>query len=345
MPKPKLIITNVGNTLWRKVFNDDSNYDSKRLWNEVKNKKLEELCLISPEINSLTKFKLDGTEKLVFITTNTSDSIVCGEVIIKYYQNLGYSAERIVIENFKNTKLKAEFEKGISEYVDTLINTITKYTYSHDKYINVTSGFRSLISYATIIGTVFKCHIFYLYEWSTDLKLLPPFPIDLNTGIFKEHDEFFRKLDNDLIEKEQAMKEFGGYENLQKLIPEILWEEDGMIYLTNFGRILWRRFDSENPLVFISKDVEKALSKSDELRIFLKKFLRGEGESDHHLHTYVGKAKCWKFPAENWRIFYIEEPGKPKKVAQILKHDDYEKYIKEPRDETKLQYKPIRIKI
>jgi hypothetical protein len=133
MPKPKLIITNVGNTLWRKVFNNDSNYESKRLWNEIKSKSLEELCLFSPEINSLTKFNLDGTEKLVFFTTNTSDSIACGEAITEYYQDLGFSAEKVVIENLKSTKIKAEFEKGISEYVDTLINTITKYAYSHDK--------------------------------------------------------------------------------------------------------------------------------------------------------------------------------------------------------------------
>lgn len=307
---------------------EDNDFDTARLYNKMKQFDNSELQKKSPEINSLSKFQLDGTEQLIFISTNTPVSIACGEALSKYYRNNDFKTTLITLENFTGKETKTQFRKGIAEYVNVVLKLVsdgnTKYYY--DTYINVTSGYRSLIPYSTIIGTVFNCNIFYLYETYNHIETLPPFPIEFNYSIFDEHEKYFTEISRDLMKKEHVLNYFG-YEKFIELIPQILIEEEGYVYLSALGEILWGKYKSENPLIYVSKDVLKTIEKEPKKKKLIEKMLRNEGEPDHNVILYNGKYKFYKFSAKSERIVYDQNEHGDYHIVRILDHAEYDRYI------------------
>ena len=174
---------------------------------------------------------------------------------------------------------------------------------------------------------------------------LPPFPLNFDYNIFDDNTEFFEKIAYDYTNKEDVLAYFG-YEKMSALTPQVLWEEEGLVRLSEIGRILWGKYNQMNPLIYWSRDVQKAIEKDKELETYIIKMLKGQGENDHQLKQYKGKAKCYKFSAKSHRIFYLKEEGKPYRIAQIFPHDEYERYIDLPNhDETTLEYSTHRVKM
>ncbi|HQC15034.1 CRISPR-associated protein [Mesotoga prima] len=349
MGRQRRVITNVGGTIWfnlKKMYaSPDSELSSSAIVSYLRKMSEDELKKISPEINGLGTFGVNKDDLLIFIATNTDVSKACMEALTELYRSRGINVVTRVVEGLTDDSNTA-FKKGIADYVDLIIGLFDNgEQWSYDNYFNATSGYRSLIPYTTIVAAVFDSRVFYLYENSPHLLELPPFPINFDFEIMEKHSSFFEKVDNDCVPVEEARKEFGN-ELFTKIVPQILLEEDGLVYLSNFGKILWGRYTVSNPEIYLSDSAQKVIDKDPVYLEYIKKMLRNEAEAEHQLHEYVGDAQCYKFPAKGVRVFYIRHGEEPFKIATILRnHDEYERYIRTEQHEATLNYTKARISI
>ncbi|RAM59817.1 CRISPR-associated protein [Mesotoga sp. SC_4PWA21] len=347
MDRQRRIITNIGGTIWfnlkRMYAVPADDLSSSTIVSYLRKVSQEDLKKISPEINGLETFGVSKDDLLIFVATNTEVSRECMEALTDFYRSRGINVVTRVVEGLTDDSSSA-FKKGIADYVDLIISLFDKgEQWAYDTFFNATSGYRSLIPYTTIVAAVFDSRVFYLYENSPHLLELPPFPINFDFAIIEEHSSFFERADKDCIPAEEARKEFG-YDLFTKIVPQVLVEEDGLVYLSNFGKILWGRYTVSNPEIYFSDSALKVVDKEPIYLDYVKKMLRGEGEADHKLHEYVGDAQCYKFSAKGIRIFYIKSGDEPFRIATILKdHDEYERYIKMRQHEADFNYNKTRI--
>lgn len=347
MGRQRRIITNIGGTIW---FNLNRKYSvlanelsSSTILSYLRKMSQEELKRISPEINGLETFGVNKDDMLIFIATNTEVSRECMEALAEFYRSRAVNVVNRVVEGLTDDSSQA-FKKGIADYVDLIISLFDKgEQWVYDTFFNATSGYRSLIPYTTIVAAVFDSRVFYLYENSPFLLELPPFPISFDFAIIEDHSTFFERVERDCLPAEEARKEFGN-DLFTKIVPQVLLEEDGLVYLSNFGKILLGRYTVSNPEIYFSDSALKLVEKDRVYLDYVKKMLRGEGEADHKLHEYVGDAQCYKFSAKGIRIFYIKSDDEPLRIATILKdHDEYERYIKMRQHEADFNYNKTRI--
>ena len=347
MGKQRRIITNIGGTIWLNLKRMNAapadELSSSAIVSYLRKMSQEDLKKISPEINGLETFGVSKDDLLIFIATNTEVSRECMEALTDFYRSRGINVVTRVVEGLTDDSSTA-FKKGIADYVDLIISLFDKGEQcAYDTFFNATSGYRSLIPYTTIVAAVFDSRVFYLYENSPHLLELPPFPINFDFAIIEEHSSFFERADKDCIPAEEARKEFG-YDLFTKIVPQVLLEEDGLVYLSNFGKILWGRYTVSNPEIYFSDSALKVVDKDSVYLDYVKKMLRGEAEADHKLHEYIGDAQCYKFAAKGVRIFYIKSGDEPFRIATILKdHDEYERYIKTRQHEADFNYNKTRI--
>ncbi len=349
MGKIRRIITNVGATIWQRMVREHENsvgeLTGNNILNYIRKMTIDQQKKISPEINGLETFGISKDDLLIFIATNTEVSKACMEALTEFYRSRGISVVTRVVDGLTDDSSKA-FKKGIAEYVDLLISLFDKgEQWTYDNCFNATSGYRSLIPYTTIIAAVFDSRVFYLYENSPFLLDLPPFPINFDFGIMEQHSAFFEKVENDFAPARDAIEEFG-YELFTEIVPQVLLEEDGLVYLSNFGKILWGRYTVSNPEIYFSDSAQKVINRDPIYLDYVKKMLRGEAEAEHQLHEYVGDARCYKFAAKGVRIFYIREGNEPFKIATILtNHNEYERYIRNKQSEADFDYAKTRVNL
>ncbi len=349
MGKQRRVITNIGGTIWfnlKKTYAaPDSDLRSSTIVRHLRKMSAEDLKKISPEINGLETFGVNKDDLLIFIATNTDVSRECMEALTELYRSREINVATRVVGGLTDDSSTA-FKKGIADYVDLIIDLFDNgEQWSYDNYFNATSGYRSLIPYTTIVAAVFDSRVFCLYENSPHLLELPPFPINFDFGIMEQHSAFFEIADKDCVPTEEARKEFG-YELFTKIVPQVLLEEDGLVYLSNFGKILWGRYTVSNPEIYFSDSAQKVIDRDPVYLDYIRKMLRGEAEAEHQLHEYVGDARCYKFPAKGVRVFYMRQEEEPFKIATILRnHDEYKRYIRTEQHEADLNYTKTRVSI
>lgn len=324
------IITNVGKTTYTKSIdiNLKENISSKELFKRIRNKSNNEINNISPEINSLNHFKLEKNDELIFISTNDEIVIKSAEALSEYFKMNGFKVAIKIIESLKDNTEKS-FREGITEYVNYLIDI---FDYAINNYfelcVNVTSGYKSLIPYSTILAAVYNQKVFYLFENSSIVNTLIPFPIDLNYEIIKKYDLFFEKMRiNDFMKEEEILK-YINYNDLHEMLEPIYIEkyEEECYNITPLANILIRKFDIEHPLIYLNKRIEEKLKQyKKDIVDSIRKFLEGAGERNHSLRNYDGKENCFK-GFRNWRMFYIIK-DKRLYVSDFFGHSEYDNYV------------------
>ncbi len=154
--------------------------DSKHDWLEIINKFFEFLKQNpernSAEINSLSYFLKEGkVKKIYLICTDTNAGKLCANTLQKYFRN----ELKISDINFKEARGfgTEDFEKGLLEIRDTILRLIRRHENSHEIYLNATGGFKPESAMMVLLGSLYQLPVYYLYETSRKLVVIPPFPL------------------------------------------------------------------------------------------------------------------------------------------------------------------------
>ena len=161
------------------------------------------------EITSITKLKEKYNDiKVYLIATDTIESVLVCKVLQKILEEKNII---VFFEENKDTiqKLQIKNNKDFKEGLENLIakfHKISNKKYS-DIILNITGGYKVIIPYLTIIGEILEIPIYYIFENSNELILVPQLPIGFDDKVADLYLPYLDKESLSLIDKNQEVKE------------------------------------------------------------------------------------------------------------------------------------------
>ncbi len=221
----KKIITTVGTSLFTN-YNDKNNetlnkeikdepYSEYSEWedeiSDIKNKlisfaKEKNSCA---ELTSIMKLKEKYEDIEVYlIATDTIESVLICEILKKLLDEKNIT---VVFEAKKDTIRELQI-KDNNHFESGLKNLISKFhDISNKKYddmvLNITGGYKVIIPYLTMIGEILEIPIYYIFENSNELILVPQLPIAFDNKVADLYLSYLDKESLSLINKNQKVKE------------------------------------------------------------------------------------------------------------------------------------------
>ena len=243
-----VLICTVGTSLFGHLNNPDS--PELKAACEAKNAKgLSLLLLEQPpdarslgaEINSITSIlsrgRLQGRRRLVFLVSDTPDGAFIGQILRQYYEHSKnpYTFDAVEIhtlEGLTDTDAQLFRTDGLRNLVRAIAKEVKKES-SRRLVINATGGYKAQISFAGMIGQALEIPVCYLFERFSEVIELPPQPISLDVSFWLEHvATFFALNHNELGENPAA-----GDEKFASLVDEIRVNDHTLIGLSAVGQL------------------------------------------------------------------------------------------------------------
>lgn len=304
--------------------------------------KLSEICAELKSIERIiTELQNRGVESFDIILLQ-SDTLL-GEIVGNYVENLVIQRDLKVVSDIRRETVRrfrvsnwVDFKEGVREVFKILAGYASAYEENGEVYegywenlvINITSGYKAAISYLTILGQVFNCEIYYIFEDSDVLLKIPPLPLKVDYDVFREYLKLFVDMDKKgILSLKDYNEDISSVSNLLEYsADEDDLDDDEYFKLNLFGEILWERFKSNYPYVYLSEiawkeyqDLEKTQRGNviESVRRIINNCLNnGPTETCNHQIDSGDKKlpegfRVFKNVSNNIRILYkVEQPDK-----------------------------------
>lgn len=171
----------------------------------------------SAEVNSLerilAKLRSDNYSPqdilIEFLISDTWEGAICGKVLKKYYEKLGYFVNSTTIKGLKYDA-KDFLEQGLL----SLVNEVSEKIFFHVRerkrvIINATGGFKAEAAYITLVGLINRCEVYYIHEKFNAIVNLPPLPIKIDEDFWRKYGDIidYLKEERDLSDARQKFGE------------------------------------------------------------------------------------------------------------------------------------------
>lgn len=144
----------------------------------------------SAETNSLSQILQEGDE-VVLLHSDTEEGAKAADLLESFYKKQGVPCNRVRIAGL-TYEAQGFVDFGLKNFVRTLAGEIRKAANrGKEVIINATGGFKAEIAYATVLGLLFKVHVYYIHERFQEVVVLPPAPMGWDSSLFLWHREFF----------------------------------------------------------------------------------------------------------------------------------------------------------
>lgn len=265
---------------------------------------------VSAEIKSLIKlsnnYKQEGLN-IYFVATDTILSKLAAEIIQstlkEQYPNWVIQEKIEVIEGLA---VHSNDLKSIHSGYQELIKYLNSVTFEGVIY-NISGGYKALIPIMTLIASVKKVNLCYIYEDSNKLIEIPPFPFEYDVSICGPFKELFETLEENTS---ISITDFESYEtdissDIQKssILKSLILKEADQVTFSEIGFIIWEEWKNQQPI-----DLQKTPLKPDQKKISIR--------DDH------GKDKLTDFAKKLINSEYVIEvinslPFNPKETSFI----------------------------
>ncbi|MBO1437221.1 putative CRISPR-associated protein [Meiothermus sp. CFH 77666] len=296
----------------------------------------------SAETNSLTRILHKGDE-IVLLHSDTVEGARAAELLEQYWRQQGVPCSRVRIPGLAY-EAQGFVDYGLKNFVRTLAGEIRKATRAQkDVIINATGGFKAEISYATVLGLVFKVPVCYIHEQFREIVTLPPTPISWDNSLFVWYRDFFDWLS----EGEGGVRPKAEVEPRMAPLPEeaqVLletFELDGKPYmgLSPLGDAYLEAFQTEFeqaqsvPVYFSPKaqatweSLEPAAQ--ERYQKLLQRLRLPNRAANSELKSGGGDALGYPKGHTDERLFYAERDGKLYVFALTRHGPEYERMCRE----------------
>lgn len=226
--------------------------DQKVLLHFLNEHEITQACA---EGNSLKRLmnedKLRQGDRIIFLHSATAEGALCGDALTEYYSLCGFTTKSVEIAGL-NYEHKQFRNSGLKSLVDTLVKLLDRYaspsgSMEEPCMIVATGGFKAEVAYATLTGISYRVPVYYIHEKFDGIVEIPPLPISWDISLVAEYEDLFIELSNMLEErkwKELLRKQLSKH-NLTAIpswLPSIIMREDGMVYLSPAGELLYGEF-------------------------------------------------------------------------------------------------------
>jgi putative CRISPR-associated protein (TIGR02619 family) len=234
------------NTYYQEIYNKVKEYFSERKRETDKTK--PPFRYISAEINSLKAMEqnnlLSKDDEVVLILTETWDGYLCGKILEEYYVDLKLYCDTIIVPGLQVFDAKKFRTEGMPNYVKIIANYWLE---KKDIIINATGGFKALIPYAILLGSILKIKVIYLFENSTELIIFPPLNIDWDLSVWDKHSDILKEINENRITLDDIREKLSE-EDYIKFLPLIDINENNIISLSTLGILYYEASTSKKPI-------------------------------------------------------------------------------------------------
>jgi putative CRISPR-associated protein (TIGR02619 family) len=324
----------------------------------------EDLNKMSAELKSLYKIikseKLDRPD-IYFIYSDTPAGKVVTDILKEYLNksnklNAGSIEMKKIsyLQVFNRMAFENEGIPNLIEYVSEKVNFDYKTgtEYSKNIILNITGGFKAVVPYLTLMGSVFEIPVYYIFEETDELIKLPPMPVRFNYKILEDNLEIINKIAKEKIMDRKTFYELTSNmstKDRKKLETDYMKVIDDLYEFHPIAYILWSKVKQKYLFnIYLSKSArefyENNKNKAPELLISLANPQLRRAHFDPLENTDLNCHKRQK--GLQGRVIYIEGDEKIK-VAEIFHgHDNkYERFLKNPRQSRDYTYEHFIIKI
>lgn len=313
-----VILTTVGTSLLLNARRDNRVQDSEILA-YIKQDPIK----ASAETNSLKRILHKGDE-IVLLHSDTEEGARAAEFLEMYWQQQGVACSRVRIPGLAY-EAQGFVDYGLKNFVRALASQIRKaFKAQKEVIINATGGFKAEISYATVLGLVFKVPVCYIHEQFKEIATLPSTPISWDYGLFVLHGEFFDWLgqgEGRVRPKSEVMSRMAALPEEALLLLEE-FELDGQPYigLSPLGEAYYEAFQGEleqvqSVPIYFSAQAQKTWqslepSNREKFRRVLRNLRLPNRASQSERKSGGGDALVYPMGHVDERVFYAERDGK-----------------------------------
>lgn len=331
----------------------------------------DDLKKMSAELKSIQK--IISYDKLTdfivdFIYTDTLGGEVVTEILEDYLtenKNFNGKINKQLIEGLKIDNRTIFERQGIPNLIEYIIKQIeydevTGNFYSGNLILNITGGFKAVVPYLTLMGNIYEIPVYYIFEDTDELIILPPVPVNYDEEFFDKYKKEINQIDREgLITEDKLNELFEGisWEERERVKTRLLQqdsEEVDCYYLNPIAHIFWKKF-SKNYLfnIYLSDEAKKFYNDKRKRAVeILKKVSNYQlRNSEKHMHNIKGTDLCcYKHSGDcHFRVMYKVDDNQDKnaivKVAEIFdmahSEGDYDAFVKTPKSSSDYNFEPV----
>lgn len=226
-------------------FDSDTKVYKNAILKKIEGISKEDLKSMSAEMKSLVKIGIDRTDKVVLISSDTTDGFLCAETlkdIIKKYFECDVVLYKIEGLQAYNGDLFSQ--KGLKNLFNVLFDLLDRHQYE-EIILNPTGGYKSVVPYLTIFGMLFNKPVKYIHEESEDLITLSGIPLVYDEALmFRIEDKLKRIYKEGSITREEWNLGIDYNDQRYESLIEI---DGGLVTLSGIGQLLYEKFRKNNP--------------------------------------------------------------------------------------------------
>lgn len=245
-----------------------------------------------------------------------------------YLQEGGYEAQVKVIEGLQVQNAERFRAVGVPNFVRAVLNDIESYGADYC-VLNPTGGFKALVPYTVLIGMLRRVPSRYIFEQSSELITLPPFPLDFSRSLVNDQvASLLKKIEAQTFIPTAEMEALP-YDIRQSLMP--LFEIDGaQVSLSAIGILVLE--DLQKPVAYRAYLSQKAVAgiknlgsraDTDPIR-YLLRVAADRNAFNASLHGNAGQGFSWLKPGSTSDRYLVSIEEDRMLVWEAVDHQDYE---------------------
>jgi CRISPR-associated protein (Cas_APE2256) len=190
---------------------------------------------------------IDSESKIdvYLLCTDTALSVMAAECIKAFFkENTSFGVKMLAHIPNLTVKDKATFEIGLTNFFEKIESIIPKDKQNKLDWssiaLNITGGYKALIPHLTILGQIYRCPIYYVFEELTNQKYelmqMPKLPINYDWLVAEIYGQMLTPF---------GIKTFADEDDLERLVNYGLAKTTREV--DTFGKFMWQYMNSRMP--------------------------------------------------------------------------------------------------
>jgi putative CRISPR-associated protein (TIGR02619 family) len=282
---------------------------------------------LSAEIHSLVRIGISDRDRIILLASQTEDGYCCALAIQKYleYYWSGIFTKVEQVQGLQVNNAELFRTQGVVEFVRYIIREIDNYG-SENIILNPTGGYKALVPYTVLLGMLKGVKCDYIFEQSTTLLELPPFPVEFKRSQFDTYKELFEEIERESSISLDKWQEIPYQE--RKLLEPLTELVNNQITLSAVGCLFLDEIRSPRVLVpFLSRkaiddcfDNLAQLDDCDPFR-FLERVAASPEAFQQTEHINVDNGLRWLKPGRTTDRYLVSKDGWRLLVWRAIRED------------------------
>lgn len=282
--------------------------------------------VLSAEIHSLVRIGINPKDRILLLASSTDDGYCCALAVEKY---LKHYWEDITVETKQIQGLQVKDadlfrREGVVYFVKNILNEIE--TYGADNVVlNPTGGFKALVPYTVMVGMLKGVTCRYIFEQSTTLLELPPFPVEFIRSRFEYYRSVFEQIERETSISQEEWKKipYADQAELKILVEEV----ENQVTLSAIGFLFLEEMRRPSKLVpFLSRPAVEEYLNLTKLSNrnpfdFLSRVARSNDALEQAKHINVGDGLYWLKPGRTTDRYLVSVEGWRLLVWRAIRED------------------------